>query len=195
MIVGFVQHFGLGDNLSIFKSLYLCKSIYHCKLIVFGNACMKSLCAQINFVDECLDIGSLSPNHIDLISSYHFDYLILGNPTRKYFHILKATNAKTILASTKVSNLFSMRCKSVPTHLLPKYRKQSYEENFCALCRKINPKLYDASIKNFKDFRGMQIQTSLSHKAYITKFLQESLKNHNELTGGGAILFDNGQSF
>lgn len=183
LVIGFVHHYGLGDNVKAISGFFVLKKIYECKLIVFGNALMSNLCRYLSFVDECIDIGKeITSHHIDLVNSYHCDYIILSNPKRKFLHVLSRTNCRTIITTTKIATLFSKRYKTIPLLYLPKYRKQDGIQNLCALIRKINPRLYDSKITDV-DFSQSCIRTATIHKEVITDFFKKSLKH--EITAGG----------
>lgn len=60
MVVGYAHFYAVGDNIRIFKSLYLLKTIYQCKVIVFGNTLMHNFLQYVDFVDESVIIGDLA---------------------------------------------------------------------------------------------------------------------------------------
>lgn len=163
----------LGDTIRILSSFYAIKHIYGCKLVIFGNALMRHLCNHTDFVDECVDIGELKACHIELINSYHCDYIIAGNPRKAFFDILLKTNAKYIISATKIPNLLSRRFKTTLL-FLPSYRNNGLLHPFL-LARRINPKLYDSKFPNL-DMSKARIQTDKKHKTSINEFLNNSVQ-------------------
>ncbi|RDU61458.1 glycosyltransferase family 9 protein [Helicobacter sp. MIT 14-3879] len=196
MTVGFIHHYGLGDNILAFRALYECKRFYRCRLIVFGNALMMRLLQCCSFVDKIIDIHVLDKESALTIKKYHCDYLILTNPKSSYISDLRICQT-TIITGTKIPSLFSSYCKTVPIFLLPQYRKMNVAEILCVLVRKINPTVYDAEktkLENLINNPHLQqadskecltdtlpyssinykIQTSEEHQTSISAFLQKA---------------------
>lgn len=175
MKVGYIHFYGLGDNIFALEPLFALKTIFNCEVIVFGNAMMQNLLLHCDFVDCVHDINGDIASHIDLFNSYHLDYAILTNCKRCYLYPLQKSNVKTIITTTKIPSLFSLRCKTVPIHLVPKYRNMTRYELSLSLVRKINPKLFDSKIKTLC-FDDAKVKTTLDQKEKIQSFIANHTK-------------------
>ena len=182
MKVGYIHFYGLGDNIFSIEPLFALKKIYDCELIVFGNANMQSLLRHCDFVDCVHDINGDVASHIDLINSYSLDYAILTNCKRCYLRPLEKTNVKKIITTTKIPSLFSMRCKTIPLHLLPQYRSMSRYKQALCFASAINPKLFNSKI-NSLCLNDAKIQTTLAQKEKV----KQLIANHINEGGGGII--------
>ncbi|WP_104762573.1 glycosyltransferase family 9 protein [Helicobacter aurati] len=178
MVVGFIHHYGLGDNILSFQAMYECKRFYNCKLIVFGNALMQRLLQYCSFVDEVVNIHVLTKESALRIKEYRCNYILLTNPKSGYIRDLAVCDTQ-VITGTKFSSLFSRYCKTVPLSLLPTYRRMGGAEKLCSLVRKINPFVYEfhkqlacMTMQSLLDL--CKIQTSLEHKVFITSFLQRA---------------------
>ena len=180
MKVGYIHFYGLGDNIFALEPLFALKAIFKCEVIVFGNAIMENLLLHCDFVDFVHDIQGDIASHIDLFNSYNLDYAILTNCKRCYLYPLQASNVKTIITTTKIPSLFSMRCKTIPTHLLPKYRNMTRYEQGLSYVRKINPKLFDTKIKTIC-LNNAKVKTTQEQKERVKSFIA----NHAKTRGGG----------
>lgn len=180
MKIGYIHFYGLGDNIFALEPLFALKAIFNCEVIVFGNAIMKNLLLHCNFVDFVHDIQSDIASHIDLFNSYNLDYAILTNCKRCYLYPLQESNVKTIITTTKIPSLFSMRCKTIPMHLLPKYRNMTRYEQSLGFVRKINPKLFDTKIKTLC-LDNAKVKTTQEQKERVKTLVD----NHAETMGGG----------
>ena len=127
MIVGFIHHYGLGDNIIALQALYECKRFYKCRLIVFGNALMKSLLEYCNFIDLVVDIHTLTKQSAQTIKHYQCDYLILTNPKRSYMLDLGICKTK-IVTAIKLYSLFSLNICTPCIFSFFQYRKMSYSQ-------------------------------------------------------------------
>ena len=178
MKVGYFYFHALGDNVLAFDALYAIKTIYHCHLIVFGNAIFCNLLKHCDFIDEYQDIQNDISGHLELIDSYYLDYAILPKCKNSYLYPLLKTNVKTIIAPTKISSLFSLRCRTPSLFTFFKYRNMSMREKHLHIARELNRKLFDSRIKNL-NFENAKIQTSPIYKNRITTFLN-TIENRNE---------------
>ncbi|STQ86136.1 hypothetical protein LS73_007605 [Helicobacter muridarum] len=179
MVVGFIHHYGLGDNINCFQALYECKKFYNCHLIVFGNALMKRLLQYCSFVDDVVDIHILTKESALHIKEYNCDYLILTNAKGGYIRDLAACDTQ-VITGIKISSLIASYCRTIPICSLAIYRRMSNAERISMLVREINPSIYDCHKQI--ECMGLQpilelcrIQTSLEHKANITSFLQKTM--------------------
>lgn len=175
MKVGYIHFYGLGDNIFALEPLFALKAIFNCEVIVFGNAIMKNLLLHCDFVDSVHDIQGDIASHIDLFNSYNLDYAILTNCKRCYLYPLQESNVKTIITTTKIPSLFSTRCKTIPMHLLPKYRNMTRYEQGLSFVRKINPKLFDTKIKTIC-LDNAKVKTTQEQKDKIHSFLTNHIK-------------------
>ncbi len=126
---------------------------------------------------EAADNYTQNPAVLNLINSYHFDFII--SPLGKNFTIqfLKSTNAKHIIVRNKISSIFSLKCKVVWHGFVKKFAKCSFEDALLYFyARKIDPKLFDSKIKSLNF--DIMIKTKEQNKNKIKAFLQENkLKN------------------
>lgn len=146
MKIGYLHFYGLGDNIFAMEALFALKKIFACELIVFGNENMQNLLRYCEFVDCVHDIKGDVASHVDTINSYSLDYVILTNCKRCYLRPLEKTNARKIITATKIPSLFSLRCKTIPLNILPKYKVMSRRQQSLCFVRAINPKLFDSKI-------------------------------------------------
>ena len=112
-------------------------------------------------------------NLINTFNNHHLDYLILASPRSINIALAKATNAKKILCITKLTSLFSPKCKTLPVYAKKEtYKSVSFEEILCLFVRMINPKIYDEKISSL-DFAPTAFATTQAHKSRITDFLDK----------------------
>lgn len=118
-------------------------------------------------------------NLIDTFDSHHLDYLIVSSPRSINIALAKSTNAKKILCATKLTSLFSPKCKTLPIYAKKDtYKKVSFEEILCLFVRMINPKIYDENISSL-DFAPTALATTQAHKSRIAEFLhKQKLSKH-----------------
>lgn len=118
-------------------------------------------------------------NLINTFDSHHLDYLIVSSPRSINIALTKATNAKKILCATKLTSLFSPKCKTLPIYAKKDtYKKVSFEEILCLFVRMINPKIYDENISSL-DFAPTALATTQAHKSRIAEFLhKQKLSKH-----------------
>ena len=184
MRVGYIHFYGLGDNVFAIEPLFALKKIYNCEVIVFGNANMQSLLLHCNFVDFVHDVGGDISNHISTINSYNLDYVILTNCKRCYLRPLEKTNARTIITTTKIPSLFSLRCKTIPIHLLPNYRSMSRYKQALCFVRAINPKIFDSKINSIC-LDDAKIQTTMLQKEKIKALISNHINAASRVKEGG----------
>lgn len=166
--VGFIHHYALGDNVVCSNALYMLRFAYNARVVIFGNSIMQSL-----FYDyEVNDIGELRSEHLELINSYNFNYIILTNPRSRYVKILESSNAKLIITATKFYSLFSSRCKTIPLYMLPKYRRMNFSDFMLELVRAIDKKKFDSA---FKKARFPKIKPKEENREFIAKVLDSTL--------------------
>lgn len=171
MVVGFLfSQLGLGEIAIGFEAFYAIKKIYNAKLVVFGQECMKNLLEYCNFVDLCL------PTQADDINSQNVDYLILSNSKSWFINFAKGTNAKYIICATKITSLFSIKCKTVPIYFCKKYENLDERELLLSYVRKINPNYYDSKI-NMIDLSQAKIAYTKTHKQFVLSQIQDKVQN------------------
>ena len=187
MRVGYIHFYGLGDNIFAIEPLFALKKIYKCDVIVFGNANMKNLLGNCNFVDYIYDVDGDISNHISTINSCNLDYVILTNCKRRYLRPLEKTNARTIITTTKIPSLFSLRCKTIPTHLLPKYRSMSRYKQALCFVRAINPNIFDCKINSIR-LDDAKIQTTITQKESVKTIIANHINAISSANNGGGVI-------
>ncbi len=186
MKVGYIFFHGLGDNIFTLEPLFALKKIFNCEVVVFGNAIMQNLLRYCDFVDVVHNIDSDIANHIATINMYNLDYVILVNCKRCYLRPLEQTNAKVIITTMKIPSLFSWRCKTIPLHFLPKYRRMPrYKQALCFI-RKINPKIFDSKIKTLC-LDDAKVQTTLAQKAQVKSLINNHMQSCRERESNNPI--------
>lgn len=184
MTVGCIHHYGLGDAAVVVKGLYECKKFYACRLIVFCNALMKNLLRHCSFIDDLIDIHTLTKESADLIESYNCDYLLLSNPKASYIKDLAICRAK-IITPLKLKSPFSSQCITPSIFSLFTYRRFSYVDRFYILVRIVDSKCYDkakkAMIESSLYKEGYKIATSKTNEDKINAFLKQNLTQQTNL--------------
>lgn len=178
MKVGYLHFYGLGDNIFAIWPLFALKKIFNCEVIVFGNAIMQNILINCDFVDLVHNIDGDIANHIDTINSHCLDYAILTNCKRCYLRPLEKSNVGKIITTTKIPSLFSIRCKTVPLHLLPHYRSMPSQKKSLLLIRAINPNVFDSKIESIC-LDDARIQTTIAQKEKVKQIIQKHISTLN----------------
>lgn len=150
LTLGFLHHYGLGDNLMLLKSLYLAKRAYNCRLIIFGNALFKQILSFVDFLDSTdlvVDISHLCEESLPLVARHKCDYLILSNPKAHYIRLLSKLDTP-IITPLKFPSLFCAKAKCPPLTFFLLYRKLRSDNALCALVRLIDKKAFDSFVAN-----------------------------------------------
>lgn len=151
--LGFLHHYGLGDNLMLLKSLYLAKRAYNCRLIIFGNALFKQILSYVDFLDSTdlvVDISHLCEESLPIVAYHKCDYLILSNPKAHYIRLLSSLDTP-IITPLKFPSLFCAKAKCPPLTFFPLYRKLRADNALCALIRLIDKRAFDSFVANSID--------------------------------------------
>lgn len=153
LTLGFLHHYGLGDNLMLLKSLYLAKRAYNCNLIIFGNALFKQILSYVDFLDSTdlvVDISHLCEESLPIVARHKCDYFILTNPKAHYIRLLSLLGTP-IITPLKFPSLFCAKAKCPPLTFFPIYRKLRADNAICALVRLIDKKAFDSFVANSID--------------------------------------------
>ena len=151
--IGFLHHYGLGDNLCALKSLYLAKKAYNAKIIIFGNGIFKQILSYCRFLDSTdlvVDISHLCEHSLPIVACHKCDYFILTNPKSHYIRLLSALHTP-IITPLKFPSLFSAKAKCPPLAFFPLYSKLRADNALCALVRLIDKKAFDSFCANLID--------------------------------------------
>lgn len=146
--LGFLHHYGLGDNLTTLKSLYLAKKAYNYRLTIFGNANFKQILSYCGFLDSAdlvVDISHLCEESLPIVASHKCDYFILTNPKSHYIRLLSSLDTP-IITPLKFPSFFSLKAKCPPLHFFPIYYKLRADNALCALIRLIDKKAFDSFV-------------------------------------------------
>lgn len=148
LTLGFLHHYGLGDNLMLLKSLYLAKRAYNCRLIIFGNALFKQILNFVDFLDSTdlvVDISHLCEESLPIVARHKCDYFILTNPKAHYIRLLSKLDTP-IITPLKFPSLFCAKAKCPPLTFFLLYRKLRADNALCALVRLIDKKAFDSFV-------------------------------------------------
>lgn len=166
----------IGDNIVAIYAIYATKILYpKAKLIVYTNTNGMQLYANLDFIDEIIDInlmgGGISNELISHINSHNVDWLILTQSNRYQCGFAVATNAKKIATfltfPSFICSLISRRFHTI--FISRNFSKIPQYKRLLKLVRCTYPKLYD---KSKFDFSLIKIKTNDCHKEYIECFLQ-----------------------
>ncbi|RDU53403.1 glycosyltransferase family 9 protein [Helicobacter sp. MIT 01-3238] len=153
LTLGFLHHYGLGDNLMLLKSLYLAKRAYNCRLIIFGNALFKQILNFVDFLDSTdlvVDISHLCEESLPIVAYHKCDYFILTNPKAHYIRLLSKLDTP-IITPLKFPSLFCAKAKCPPLAFFLLYRKLRADNALCALVRIVDKKAFDSFVANSID--------------------------------------------
>lgn len=176
LTLGFLHHYGLGDNLMLLKSLYLAKRAYNCNLIIFGNALFKQILSYVDFLDSTdlvVDISHLREESLPIVARHKCDYFILTNPKAHYIRLLSKLDTP-IITPLKFPSLFSSKAKCPPLTFFPLYRKLRADNAICALVRLIDKRAFDSFVANSID-RAQNLADLASNDLAGTDFANSDL--------------------
>lgn len=177
LTLGFLHHYGLGDNLMLLKSLYLAKRAYNCRLIIFGNALFKQILSYCGFLDSTdlvVDISHLCEESLPIVARHKCDYFILTNPKSNYIRLLSLADTP-IITQLKFPSFFSTKTKYPPLAFLPLYRKLRADNALCALVRLIDKKAFDSFVLDFID----RVRNPLGLADFDNDFANKNLARKN----------------
>lgn len=192
LTLGFLHHYGLGDNLMLLKSLYLAKRAYNCRLIIFGNALFKQILSYCGFLDSTdlvVDISHLCEESLPIVARHKCDYFILTNPKSNYIRLLSLADTP-IITQLKFPSLFSTKTKYPPLAFLPLYRKLRADNALCALVRLIDKKAFDSFVLDFID----RVQNPLGLADFDNDFANKNLARKDLANAGLAYLKSSAKS-
>lgn len=172
--VGIFASHGIGDALILLKTCLAIKALYKAKVIFFGSKIQKQLIENFDFIDkfESNENYRDDPQVLETINSYHLDFIITLIAENSTIRFLKNTNAKCIIVRNKLPSVFSFKCKVVWHSFIKKFSPCNLEtEMLYHFARKINPKLFDAHIKNLS--LNVMIEPKEWHKKRVEDFLNK----------------------
>ena len=203
LTLGFLHHYGLGDNLMLLKSLYLAKRAYNCRLIIFSNALFKQILSYCGFLDSTdlvVDISHLCEESLPIVARHKCDYFILTNPKSNYIRLLSLADTP-IITQLKFPSLFSTKTKYPPLAFLPLYRKLRADNALCSLVRLIDKKAFDSFVLDFidrarnplglADFDNDFANKNLARKDLANAGLAYLKSSAKSLAGGGNTISKN----
>ncbi|TKX30385.1 hypothetical protein CQA38_01755 [Campylobacter sp. MIT 12-5580] len=185
-VIAFDRRLGVGDIISSLPALYVIKQLYpRAKLLLFTSKVGFYLCKNFDFIDRIflqgLEFTQNDENLPQIIDEYNIDTLILAHRTSKNIKFAKQSKCKNIITWRHLHTLFSPRFKH-PKHI--KRLKRLEIQRCLDLVRMIDPKRYDAKIKEF-DLKTMpiQIQSDRENIEYINAFLKPIQKDFKHIIG------------